>query len=264
MLTARNLCKYYRVKDQYGVSQEVRAVDGVSFTLKENFNYALIGESGSGKSTLAKILMGIERASSGELWFDNTNMMAIKRKELQKLRARFQMVLQNSQSALDPRRTVYESIAEPIRCLTAYDRQMERRIILDTADKVHLSQSLLSRLPHELSGGQQQRACIARALSVSPKFIVFDESVSGLDVTVRKQILDLILHLKQDEGSCFLFITHDIDVALYLTQHILVMKEGKVVEQLDRAVSYDDFQHEYSRKLIEALLPKSPPHLRLS
>lgn len=258
MLTALNLCKCYRTKDQYGTSLEVHAVNGVSFSFKKNVSYALIGESGSGKSTLAKILMGIERATSGQLWFGDTDLMAINRKELRNLRADLQMVLQNSQSALDPRRTIYESIAEPIRCLTENDRRAERQIILETAEKVHLSQSLLNRLPHELSGGQQQRACIARALSVSPKFIVFDESVSGLDVTVRKQILDLIVQLKQDGGSNFLFITHDIDVALYLTQHILVMKDGKVVEQLDQVHSYDDFQQEYSRQLIAARLPQSP------
>jgi ABC-type glutathione transport system ATPase component len=258
MITASNLHKRYKSRAGNGSRVEVNALNDVSFTLLEGQSCALIGESGSGKSTLAKILTCIEKPDSGSYLFDGIDMTALSAKELRKLRARFQLVMQNSRSALDPRRTVYESIAEPIRCLTSHDRRSERQLVLETSGKVQLSETLLNRLPHELSGGQQQRACIARALTVSPKFVVFDESVSGLDVTVRKQILDLIVSLQRDERSSFLMITHDIDVALYIARNIMVMKDGRVVEHIGHAASYDDFEHEYSRLLIEALPPKMP------
>ncbi|MDF2922808.1 MAG: nickel transporter ATP-binding protein [Paenibacillaceae bacterium] len=257
MIQVKELSKRYMIKEAYGRRTPLDAVRQASFTLADGTGYALVGESGSGKSTLARMLAGIERPSGGEIWLGDRNLAALKGRELRLARAEFQMVLQNSRSALDPRRTIYESIAEPIRCLVPAGKQQERKSIHELAEKVQLPVQLLGRLPHELSGGQQQRACIARALSVAPQFIVFDESVSGLDVTVRKQILDLILRLKREERSIFLFITHDIDVALYMAENIFVMKEGVIVEQIANAGSYADFTHEYSRTLIEALPPKT-------
>ncbi|GAA0377423.1 ABC transporter ATP-binding protein [Bacillus horti] len=260
MIELRNLSKRYMVKDKRGNKTIVDAVKQVSLSLDHYRGYSLVGESGSGKTTLARLLMCIEQPTSGEIWMDHRNVATMSQKELRLKRIDFQMVLQNAQSALDPRWTVYDSIAEPIRCLRPMDRATEKRRVLELADKVQLSTALLTRLPHELSGGQQKRVCIARAMSVCPKFIVFDESVSGLDVTVRKQILDLILELKKDSLSAFLFITHDLDVALYMSDHILVMKDGSIVEQVEKATSYADFGHEYSRQLIESLPPKVPQH----
>ncbi|WP_339225148.1 dipeptide/oligopeptide/nickel ABC transporter ATP-binding protein [Paenibacillus sp. FSL H8-0332] len=261
MITIRNLHKQYTVKDKSRKRIVVDAVNHISLTLQDDTGYALIGESGSGKSTLAKMLAGIETATSGEIWLDEINLATLKGEALRRKRSEFQLVLQNSQSALDPRRTIYHSIAEPLRCLSPQDTPRELERIQKLAYKVGLPEALLTRLPHELSGGQQKRACIARAISISPKFIIFDESVSGLDVTVRKQILDLIVRLKEEEKSTFLFITHDIDVALYLSSNILVMKEGSIVEQLNNAASYDDFQHEYSKMLIAAL-PLQSHHIQ--
>lgn len=256
MIQVKELSKRYTIREANGRKAILEAVRQVSFTLADGTGYALVGESGSGKSTLARMLAGIERPSGGEIWLGDRNLAALKGRALRLARADFQMVLQNSRSALDPRRTVYESMAEPIRCLMPLGKQKEREAILELAEKVQLPAVLLDRLPHELSGGQQQRVCIARALSVSPQFIIFDESVSGLDVTVRKQILDLILRLKREERCIFLFITHDIDVALYMAENIFVMKEGSIVEHIVHAGSYSDFTHEYSRTLIEALPPK--------
>jgi nickel transport system ATP-binding protein len=259
LIELKNLSKRYIYKDKHGKRIQVDALQQVSLTLGSHTSYALVGESGSGKSTLARILMCIECPSSGEIWFDGKNVFAMRSKELRLKRTEFQMVLQNAQSSLDPRLSIYDSIAEPIRCLTQTDRSDEHKMILEIAEKVQLSTGLLERLPHELSGGQQKRACIARAMSVSPKFIVFDESVSGLDVTVRKQILDLILQLNKEGWlRMFLFITHDIDVALYMADNIFVMKDGAIIEQLENAASYADFRHDYSRMLIESLPPRSP------
>ncbi len=261
MIELKDLSKRYISKNKYGKKLRVDALKQLSLTLVSDTSYALVGESGSGKSTLARILACVERPTSGEIWFDGKNVAAMRSKALRLKRKEFQMVLQNAQSSLDPRLRIYDSIAEPIRCLTQTSRSDERKMILEIAEKVQLPEALLERFPHELSGGQQKRACIARAMSVSPKFIVFDESVTGLDVTLRKQILDLILQLNRDGRlSMFLFITHNIDVALYMADNIFVMKDGSVIEQLENAASYGDFRHDYSRMLIESLPPRSPLH----
>lgn len=261
MIEARNLSKCYAARDKKGQKVCVDAVKQVTLSFDDRQSYALVGESGSGKSTLARMLVCIERPTDGEILLDGKNILAMRRPELRMKRAEFQMVLQNAQSALDPRLRVYDSIAEPLRCLTNTGKSDERRKVAEVADQVQLPAALLHRLPHELSGGQLKRVCIARALVVSPKFIVFDESVSGLDVTIRKQILDLILQLKEESLSTFLFITHDIDVALYISDHIAVMKDGCIVEQIRNAGSYSDFSHAYSRMLIESLPPKSPERI---
>lgn len=259
MIELKNLSKRYITKDRHGRKIQVDALKQVSLTLSNHTSYALVGESGSGKSTLARLLVCVERPSCGEIWFNGENVAGMRPKALRLKRTEIQMVLQNAQSSLDPRLRVYDSIAEPVRCLTRIDKSDERKRILEIAEKVQLSPSLLMRLPHELSGGQQKRACIARAMSVSPKFIIFDESVSGLDVTVRKQILDLILQLNKDGWlSMFLFITHDIDVALYMADNIFVMKDGSIIEQIENTASYADFSHDYSKMLIESLPPRSP------
>lgn len=256
MFEVKNVYKRYRNKNALFVD----AVKGISLSLKRHTRYALVGESGSGKSTLARLLMGIEYPTSGEIWFDNVNMASLQPEVRRLKRAQFQMVLQNAHSALDPRLRIYDLIAEPIRCLMNMDRLTERKKVLELADSVRLSSTHLERFPHELSGGQQKRVCIARAISVTPKFIIFDEAVSGLDVIVRKQILDLILALKNDGLNAFLFITHDIDVALYMADNILVMKDGLIVEHVENVTSYADFSHAYSRMLIESLPSKSLEH----
>lgn len=258
MIEVRNVSKRYTARDKKGQKICVDAVKQVTLSFSDHQSYALVGESGSGKSTLARMLVCIERPTGGEILFDGKNILAMGQKELRLKRGEFQMVLQNAQSALDPQLRVYDSIAEPLRCLTDTRKPEERRRILEVADQVQLPAALLGRLPHELSGGQLKRVCIARALSVAPKFVVFDESVSGLDVTVRKQILDLLLQLKKVSLSTFLFITHDLDVALYIADHIAVMKDGCIVEQIQNARSYSDFSHAYSRLLIQSLPPKSP------
>jgi ABC-type glutathione transport system ATPase component len=261
VIEVTSLSKRYIVKDIHGKKVSIDALKQTAFCLYDHTGYALVGESGSGKSTLARLLMCVERPTSGEIWFDGKNITAMCSRELRQKRAKFQMVFQNAQSSLDPRCKVYDSIAEPLRCLTPVDRDTEYKKIVELSDAVQLPSSLLDRLPHELSGGQQKRVCIARAMSVSPKFIIFDESVSGLDVTIRKQVLDLILRLyKEGRLNMFLFITHDIDVALYMAQKIYVMKDGAIVEQVEKALSYADFSHPYSKLLIESLPSRIPKH----
>lgn len=258
MLRVNNLCKQYIVKDKKGKKTIVKAVDNVSFILEENKSYSLVGESGSGKSTLARLITFIEKPTKGEIEIDFQDISKMSKKRLRMKRAEFQMVMQDGQSSLDPRIRIYDSIAEPIRNFENIDKKEERQRVKTLIAKTELPLEILERLPHELSGGQQKRVCIARAISINPKFIVFDEAVSGLDVTVRKNILNLLLRLRDKIQSSYLFITHDIDVAMYMSKNIFIMKDGEIVEQIKNIKSLKNFRHDYSKLLIKSLPPKLP------
>lgn len=263
MLRVIDLHKNYTAKCKGGKKTTVEAVCGVSLTLEDDHSYALVGESGSGKSTLAQMLACLTKPTHGEIQLDNQNLLELSPAALRHARAGFQLVMQDGLSALDPRCSVYECIAEPLRNFCKIDKNAEQIIVKLLMKKVQLSGDMQNRLPHQLSGGQQKRVCIARAIAPSPKLIIFDESVSGLDVTVRKKILDLLLELREELQSTYLFITHDIDVAMYMAKNILVMKNGKIVENIKNIESYTDFKHSYSKMLIESLPPDSPAY-RLS
>lgn len=256
MIVANSLSRKYQC-DSSG-NKEFISVDNVSFTLLPNSSYSLVGESGSGKSTLSLMLSAILPPSEGTIYFNDKDIWKMNKKELLAMRKDIQLVLQDSSGALNPRKKICESLYEPISKLCHLDKAEINSLILSTLQKVELPETVLSKYPHDLSGGQQSRVCIARAICVNPKYIIFDESVSGLDSTVRKKILDLLIDIRIQNNITYLFITHDIDVALYMANHIFVMKGGKIVEEIPNAVSYDSFHGEYSRELINALPPKSP------
>lgn len=252
MVNVKNISKQYKIKEKRGTPIYIDAVRDMTFALESNKIYSLIGESGSGKSTLSRLLTYIEKPTTGKIWIDSKEVTSLRKKQLIKMRSDIQMVFQDGKSALDPRQKIYDSIAEPIRNLTNINKNQEREVIEDLIDKVELPINILNMLPNELSGGQQKRILIARAMSVCPKFIVFDESISGLDVIIRKRILDLLLKLQQEYKSTYLFVTHDIDAALYMSNNIMVMKKGALVEKALGIKSCNDFNHEYSRKLINS------------
>ena len=260
MLSVKNLAKQYTCRDKKGRKTIVKAVDDVSFILEEKKSYSLVGESGSGKSTLARLLLYIEKPTRGQIKIDQLDLAKMNTRELRNKRADIQMVMQDGQSSLDPRLKIYDSVAEPLRNFLKISKKEEKRRVEALISKVELPLAVLDRLPHQLSGGQQKRVTIARAISINPKFIVFDEAVSGLDVTVRKKILDLLLRLRDESGSSYLFITHDIDVAMYMARNILIMKDGKIVEKLENISSLTEFKHDYSKVLIRSLPPRTPGH----
>ena len=231
------------------------AVRDASIELNPGELCALVGESGSGKSTLARMLAGIIAPSEGSVLLDGASMAPPARRHDRRLCASVQMVLQDSKSALDPRYTVYRSIAEPVRCLLKLTRSDERALVSSLLDRVELPQEPARRRAAELSGGQQKRVCIARALATKPPYLIFDEAVSGLDVLIREKILDLIRDIHRDSGSCTVMITHDMDVALYLADRIVVMQHGSIVE--DRLFEGDPscLTHPYSRLLLEQMEP---------
>lgn len=260
MLRVENLSKHYFVRDKKGKKTRVKAVDNVSFVLEENRSYSLVGESGSGKSTLARLILYIEKPTGGQVKMDQLDLSAMSSRELRNKRADIQMVMQDGQSSLDPRLKIYDSIAEPLRNFIKLSKKEEKERVEALMSKVELPLEILDRFPHEISGGQQKRVCIARAISVKPKFIVFDEAVSGLDMTVRKKILDLLLRLRDEIQSSYLFITHDIDAAMYMSRNILIMKDGKIVEQVENISTLSEFKHDYSKVLIRSLPPRTPGH----
>ncbi len=231
------------------------AVRGVDLALKKGEICALVGESGSGKSTLSKLLLGLIPPTSGDILLDGKSIVPNGKKRDKTLYTRLQLVLQDGKSALDPHFTLYESIAEPIRNMSKLSKCEERYRVEGLLVEMELSEALLRRKPSELSGGQQKRVCIARALAAEPEYILFDEAVSGLDVIVRKSILDLLKRLHNTRNAAYLFITHDMDVALYLADRILVMKDGEIVEQVVYHGDTSCFNHPYSRLLLKAMMP---------
>lgn len=253
MVIINKLSKSYCVKNKNRKNVKKQVLKDVSITFNENDGYCLVGESGSGKSTLGKLIMGIEKPTFGEIIYNNKNICNMNKKELKGMRREIQIVFQDSFSSLDPRMTIYESIAEPIRNFENLNLGEEKEKIETIIDKVQLQKKILNKLPNQLSGGQQKRVCIARAIAVNPKFIIFDEAVSGLDVTVKKKILDLILKLRKDAKSTYLFITHDINVAFYMSNNIVVMKEGRIIEYAEKIKSMYDLNHSYSKRLINSL-----------
>ena len=248
MLEIQNVSKQYPRPNQ----QQVDAVSGVSLTLEEHRIYALVGESGCGKSTLSRLILGLEAPTSGRVLLDGAPVSRNgKAGRIQTAKA-VQLVLQDGASSLDPHFTVYQAIAEPIRTVLQLPKEEERQRVFALIARMGLPEESAEQKTGELSGGQQKRVGIARALALSPRYIVFDESLSGLDVILRKKILKLLKRVQENERCSYLFITHEIDAALYLADEIHVMQNGKLVESCRWEGNLDAFQHPYTKRLLKA------------
>lgn len=247
ILTATDITKYF-VTD----GKKFAAVNHESFFLDKSEFCSLVGESGSGKTTLVKIISGLISPDSGTVMCDGEILTPRLRRKNKALCAKLQLVLQNSRAALDPRFSVYESIAEPIKNLKKCSRDEERKTVEKFIEQMELPKSILSQRSGELSGGQQKRVCIARALAADPDYIIFDEAVSGLDAVVRKNVLDLLIKIQKNSGKGCLLITHDIDAALYISQRIAVMKSGRILESVNYSGNIQVFKSEYAKTLISS------------
>ena len=232
----------------------VHAVDGVSFDVKKGETLGLVGESGCGKTTLGRAILKLVPAHSGEIIFDGKNILPLSQKEFKPLRKRAQLIFQDPYASLNPRYTVGETLLEPMKVHRVLDSDRLRRArIAEMMDYVGLPQSALKKYPHEFSGGQRQRICIARALVIEPEFIVCDESVSALDVSVQAQVLNLLNDLKSEFGLTYIFISHDLSVVKYMSDRLVVMRRGKIEEQGFAKEIYANPQSAYTRELIDAI-----------
>ena len=239
----------------------VRAVDGISFEINEGETVGLVGESGCGKSTAATSILQLEEPTGGDVRFDGTSLLDQTDKERKRFRRNAQMVFQDPESTFDPRMSVGESITEPLRIHGVTDRKKRRAVAMNLLERVGMERSDIDRYPHEFSGGQKQRIALARALVVNPEFIVADEPVSALDVSIQAKVIELINDIKEEFGLSILFISHDMGVIREVCDRVAVMYLGEIVEMAPTDELFSDPQHPYTKSLISAI-PNPDPRQR--
>jgi oligopeptide/dipeptide ABC transporter ATP-binding protein len=258
LLQVKQLEKKFKTnKSWFKPPQYVRAVNGVSLNLNQEETLGIVGESGCGKSTTGRCLLRLIEPTSGEVIFQGTDITKLSKKEMNKFRKDIQMVFQDPMASLNPKLTVREILSEPL-ISNRVPRKEHDDLIKDTLSLVELSESYLSRYPHELSGGQRQRIGIARAIIIRPKVVILDEPVSALDVSVQSQILNLLQDLQQELGLSYIFISHDLSVVEHIAHRVGVMYLGEIVEIADKEQLFKKPLHPYTQALISAI-PKTDP-----
>ena len=255
LLEVKDLVKWFPIKSSFFKQTvgNVRAVDGISFKIKRGQTMGLVGESGCGKSTAGRTILRLLEKTSGEVWFDGKEIFSLSKEELRRMRPRMQIVFQDPYSSLSPRLPVGEIIGEAVREHGIVPPEEYDDYITRVMKACGLPEYYKSRYPHEFSGGQRQRICIARALALSPDFIVCDEPVSALDVSIQAQIINLLRQLQKDFGITYLFISHDLSVVEHISDTVGVMYLGNLVEYGDTQDIFDRPLHPYTKALFSAI-----------
>src|SRR5919199_231354 len=255
LLSVRHLTKEFPVrKGLFGKKTTFKAVNDVSFEVYPGETLGLVGESGCGKSTLSRCLLRLIEPTSGEIIFDGDSVLELDARTLRRLRRYMQIIFQNPYGSLDARQSIGEALMEPMEIHRLGNSHSERRQrSINLLERVGLDASAMNRMPHEFSGGQRQRICIARTLACEPRFIICDESVSALDVSVQAQVLNLLKDLQQDFGLTYIFISHDLSVVKFVSDRIMVMNQGRIEEIGPADSIYNAPQQDYTRQLIQAI-----------
>ncbi|HDA7303532.1 TPA: ATP-binding cassette domain-containing protein [Staphylococcus aureus] len=256
LLSIKNLRQYFNA----GKKNEVRAIENISFDIYKGETLGLVGESGCGKSTTGKSIIKLNDITSGEILYEGIDIQKIrKRKDLLKFNKKIQMIFQDPYASLNPRLKVMDIVAEGIDIHhLATDKRDRKKRVYDLLETVGLSKEHANRYPHEFSGGQRQRIGIARALAVEPEFIIADEPISALDVSIQAQVVNLLLKLQRERGITFLFIAHDLSMVKYISDRIAVMHFGKIVEIGPAEEIYQNPLHDYTKSLLSAIPQPDP------
>lgn len=249
LIEVKNLKKYFDI----GENIVLRAVDDVSFTINKGETFGLVGESGSGKTTVGRTIMGLYTPTGGQVLLEGTDIHKLKGKERKEFTRRVQMIFQDPYASLDPRMTVGDIIGEGIDIFNLYTGQMRTDRIKELLELVGLNEENASRFPHEFSGGQRQRIGIARALAIEPEFIVCDEPISALDVSIQAQVVNLLIKLQKDLKLTYLFIAHDLSMVKHISDRVGVMYLGHLVEMAKSADLYRNPVHPYTKSLLSAI-----------
>ncbi|RME58510.1 dipeptide ABC transporter ATP-binding protein [Candidatus Parcubacteria bacterium] len=255
LIRVENLVKHFPIyrgvfRRQVGA---VRAVDGVSFDIYRGETLGLVGESGCGKTTLGRTILQLYKPTSGKVIFDGVDLVTLSDNEMRQMRQRLQIIFQDPYASLNPRMTIGDTLAEPLRVHGMGNEQEIRKAVRELLELVRLSPDFASRYPHEFSGGQRQRVGIARALALSPEFIVCDEPISALDVSIQAQVVNLLEEMQERFGLTYLFVAHDLSMVRHISDRVAVMYLGVLVELADRDELFDHPLHPYTQALLSAV-----------
>lgn len=261
LVRVENLKKHFPITSGLIVSRHVgavKAVDGVSFDIREGETLGLVGESGCGKSTTGRAVLQLQKPTAGRVLLEDVDLTKLNVEELRQLRPKMQMIFQDSYASLNPRHSVGKIVGEPLRIHRVGSEQEVRTRVVELMELVGLNPAWTKRFAHEFSGGQRQRINIARALALNPSFVVCDEPISALDVSIQAQVVNLLKELQQRLGLTYLFIAHDLSMVRHISNRVAVMYLGKVMELADRQTLFEDPLHPYTQSLISAVPVPNP------